>query len=61
MFCDFYLVKNPKIADNSTIAQATEKISTDFESLEFLKSFIVGLAKFENSQIFVNKISLSYF
>ncbi len=51
MFCDFYLVKKPKIANNSRTAKAREKIRTDLESLEFQKCFDVGLAKFENNQI----------
>jgi hypothetical protein len=37
MFCDFYLVKNHKIVNNFTTTEAKEKISTDLESLEFLK------------------------
>ncbi len=36
MFCNFYLVKNLKIANNSTTTKAREKqISADLESLEF--------------------------
>jgi hypothetical protein len=35
MFCDFYLVKNYKIAKNSTTTIAREKMNTDFKSLEF--------------------------
>jgi hypothetical protein len=35
MFCNFYLMKNHKIAKNSTTTKASEKISTDVESLEF--------------------------
>jgi hypothetical protein len=34
MFCNFYLVKIPKIANNSTTTEAKEKIKTDLESLE---------------------------
>jgi hypothetical protein len=30
MFCNFYLVKNNKIAKNSTTTKAREKIITDF-------------------------------
>jgi hypothetical protein len=33
-FCNFYLVKNHKIAKNSATIKAKEKISTDLESLE---------------------------
>jgi len=51
MFCNFYLVKNHKIAKNSTTTKAREKISTDLESLEFEKFFDVGLTKFKNNQI----------
>jgi hypothetical protein len=35
MFCNFYLEKNHKIANNSSNTAAREKISTDLESLEF--------------------------
>jgi hypothetical protein len=35
MFCNFYLVKNHKIAKNVTTTKAREKIITDLESLEF--------------------------
>jgi hypothetical protein len=35
LFCNFYLVKNQKIADNSATTEAREKISTYLESLEF--------------------------
>jgi hypothetical protein len=35
MFCNFYLVKNHKIADNSTTTKATEKISKNLKTLEF--------------------------
>jgi hypothetical protein len=35
LFCNFYLVKNHKIANNSATTEAREKISTYLESLEF--------------------------
>jgi hypothetical protein len=35
MLCHFYLVKNHKIANNSTTTKTREKISTDLKSLEF--------------------------
>ncbi len=38
-FCNFNLVKNHKIADNSTTAKAREKTNTDLESLESWKFF----------------------
>jgi hypothetical protein len=34
MFCNYYLAKNQKMADNPTTTEAREKISTDLESLE---------------------------
>jgi hypothetical protein len=37
MFRNFYLLKNPKIANNLTTTKAREKISIDLESLEFKK------------------------
>jgi hypothetical protein len=39
MFCSFYLVKYHKIANNSTMTKATEKMSTYLEFLEFYKFF----------------------
>ncbi len=57
MLCNFYLVKNHKIADNSATTEAREKISTYLESLEFQKNFAACLTKFENYQILLNKIS----
>jgi hypothetical protein len=35
MFCNFYLVKIHKIANNSATPEAREKISAYLESLEF--------------------------
>jgi hypothetical protein len=35
MFSKFYLLKNHKIAKNSTTTKAREKISTDLESFKF--------------------------
>jgi len=35
MFCNFYLVKNNKIARNLATTEAREKISTYLEPLEF--------------------------
>jgi hypothetical protein len=34
LFCNFYLVKNHKIANNSATTKAREKISANLESLE---------------------------
>ncbi len=57
MFCNFYFVKNHKIAKNSTIAKAREKISADLESLDFYQKIEVCSTKFENNQILLNRIS----
>jgi hypothetical protein len=56
MFCNFYLVKNHKIANNSTTTKAREKIRTDLESFE-LNFFDVCLTKFKDDQILQNKNS----
>ncbi len=48
MFCNFYLVKNYKIDNNSVTTEARENLSTDLESLEFEKVFDACLTKFEN-------------
>jgi hypothetical protein len=43
MFCNFYIVKNHYIDNNSANAEAREKISTYLESLKFWKNFDVYL------------------
>jgi hypothetical protein len=53
MFCNFYLVKNNKIAENSTTTKAREKISTDLV-LEF---FYACLTRFKDDQILLYKSS----
>jgi hypothetical protein len=57
MLCNFYAVKNHKIALNSTTNKAGEKISTDLETLEFQKFFDSRLTKFKNNYILLDKIS----
>jgi len=57
MFCNFYLVKNHKIAKNVTTTKAREKIITDLESLKILEIFDVRLTTFKNNQNLINKIS----
>jgi hypothetical protein len=37
MFCNIFLVKSHKIANNSATTEVREKISTDLESVEFYK------------------------
>jgi hypothetical protein len=41
-----------KIAKNSTITKAREKISTDLESFKFKRLFHLGLAKFKKKSKF---------
>jgi len=53
MFCNFYLLKNQKIANNSGTTRTTEKISAYLESLEFYECF----TKFDNYQDILHKIS----
>ncbi len=55
MFCNSYLVKNHKIANNSTTTKAIEKISTDSEIPRILKHFDARSAKFKGNQILLNK------
>jgi hypothetical protein len=57
MFCSFYLIKNHKIANNSTTTKAREKLSTDLEDFRVLEFFDVCLTKFKNNKILLNKIS----
>jgi hypothetical protein len=41
MFCNYYFMKNYKIANNSTTTtKGREKISTYLESIEFYKIFV---------------------
>ncbi len=60
MFCNFYLGKNHKIAENWTATNAVEKISTDLESLEFYNFLNVCLTNFKNNQILHYKISCRF-
>ncbi len=53
MFCNFYLMKNDKIAENSTTTiKAGEKIRTDLKSLEFQKIFDACLIKLKKQSNF---------
>ncbi len=56
MFCSFYLVKNHKIANNSTTTKAREKIGTYLEFLVFYNLFDVCLTKFKN-KVFLIELS----
>ncbi len=53
IFCNFYFVKNHKIANNLTTFNASEKISTYLYSLE-LKKIDVCLIKFKNNKFLFN-------
>jgi hypothetical protein len=53
MFCNFCFVKNHKIFNNSTTTKASEKVSTDFESIKFWKFFDA----LKNNKNLLNKIS----
>ena len=56
MFCNFYSEKIHKIAKNSATAKAREKIRTDLEFLELLKTFNVCLTNFRNNQVLHDKM-----
>jgi hypothetical protein len=49
-------VKYNKIANNSTITEAREKMSTYFEYLKFLKNMGIRFAKFKNHKTLLDKI-----
>ncbi len=51
------LLKNNKIADCWTTAEAKEKMIKYLESFKFEKKTDVHLTKFKNNQILLNKIS----
>ncbi len=53
-------MKNLKIANESATAEATEKISSNLESLESLKFLDVRLTKFDNYKVLLNKTSLIF-
>ncbi len=56
MFCHFRVVKNHKVSNNPTAAEAEFKICTDLESIDFKKND-VGFIAFENSQSLIDKIN----
>jgi hypothetical protein len=55
MFCNFYVVKNHKIAKNSAMTKAGEK-KHRFGILRILEFFDVRLTKFRSNKILLNKI-----
>jgi hypothetical protein len=56
MLCIFYSVKNHKIANNSAITQATEKISTDQGYIEFYEKFYISWTKIKSNQIIIKEV-----
>jgi hypothetical protein len=50
-------MKNYKIANDASPTKATEKISTDLESLEVQQFVESHLTKFKNNRILLNKMS----
>jgi hypothetical protein len=56
-FATLILQKNHKIVNISSITKVREKISTNFESLYFMKYLDVCFNKFINHQILLDKIS----
>jgi hypothetical protein len=49
MFHNFNLAKKNNIANNSTSAKASEKISTYLVNIQFQKNFDVVFTKFKNN------------
>jgi hypothetical protein len=49
IFRNFYIVRNCRSANNSTTAEAREKISAHTESIDFINFFGVCLNKFKNN------------
>ncbi len=55
MFCNFYLVKNHKIAQNATTTKAREKICADLETFELKNFFNACLTKkFKNQKFLIH-------
>jgi hypothetical protein len=54
-FCNFYSLKNCKIAKNSTTTKAAEKI-TSFGIFRTIEIFDVHLTELKNNPILFNKI-----
>jgi hypothetical protein len=57
MFCNFYFMKNNKIAKNSTTTNGTEKNNHRFGIFRILEKADVCMNKFKNNQILLYKIS----
>jgi hypothetical protein len=61
MFGHFYLVKNHKIAKNSTTTKAREKISTDLESSEFKKFLRYVSLNLETIELYLIKLAADFY
>jgi hypothetical protein len=61
MLCNFYLVKNHKIANNLITTKAKEKISTDLESFEFLNFFDVCWIRFKTIKFYLIKLATDFY
>jgi hypothetical protein len=55
MFCNLFLVKNPKMDNNSATNEARKKSKHIFEILRILENFDICLTKFENCQSLLAK------
>jgi hypothetical protein len=60
MFCNIYLVKSHKIANNLATTEAREKISKDLESVDIFNLFDIRLTKFENYQNYLIKLATDF-
>jgi hypothetical protein len=54
IFCNFYLVKNHTIANNSATAKAREKITTHWEPIYFYDGC---LTKFKNIKFYLKLVT----
>ncbi len=61
MFCNFYFLKNIKVAKNSTIATAREKISTNLKSLEFQKFFTYIRLNLKTIKFYLIKLATEFY
>ncbi len=58
VFCNFYRVKNHKIAKNATTTKARDKISTDFEILRITEKFDIFSCNWVFNEVDTYKSSL---
>jgi hypothetical protein len=60
MSCNFYFLKNHKIADNSTTTKAKEKIVRIWNIYNFRKESDEYLTEFKNNKFLLNKIGCQF-